>query len=501
MFLEFADKFRYGFPVDSLNGLSPIKRACMNTAKSALYGAFLTGCLLLVPARDAHAVEYAILPVNPAFIAPFGLLLLSIAFMPFINAEFWEKRYPVFCLALGSITTAYYFFILENIPRMIGTAAEYISFICLIGSLFVVSGGIHIRIRGRSTPMANVALLAAGAVLSNFLGTTGASMVLIRPYIRVNHYRISGYHIVFFIFIVSNVGGLLTPIGDPPLFLGYLKGVPFFWVITKVWHIWLTALAMILLVFYIIDRYNYKKLPDAMEHEIEEAGEHPTVDGLHNLVFLLVIIGAVFMKEPVRELFMIGAAVASYFTTRKQVHEMNHFNFIPIKEVAILFAGIFATMVPALDWLELNAGDIGITNPAQFYWCSGILSTVLDNAPTYLNFLSAAFGLHGLSVDDPVHMHAMLGNLPAQAMQQLQLVQATHVQPVMDNSWKYIQAISAASVLFGAGTYIGNGPNFMVKSIAEQSHVKVPHFTEYVLYYSLPILAPVFIVIWFVFFR
>jgi Na+/H+ antiporter NhaD/arsenite permease-like protein len=169
--------------------------------------------------------------------------------------------------------------------------------------------------------------------------------------------------------------------------------------------------------------------------------------------------------------------------------------------VAILFAGIFATMVPALDWLELNAGSLGITQPAQFYWCSGILSTILDNAPTYLNFLSASFGLHGLNMDDPVHMHAMLGNLPVSALQQLQILQASHLQPITGESWKYIQAISAAAVLFGAGTYIGNGPNFMVKSIAEHEHVKVPTFMEYVVFYSLPILGPLFIGIWLLFFR
>jgi Na+/H+ antiporter NhaD/arsenite permease-like protein len=469
--------------------------------KSALSCGILACCLLFMAPADVHALEYTIIPVHPSLIMPFALLLLAIAFMPFINASWWEKRYPFVCLILGSITLIYYFFILENAPRMISTAFEYISFIALIGSLFVVSGGIHIRIKGRSTPHANVILLAIGAVVSNLLGTTGASMVLIRPYIRVNRYRISGYHIVFFIFIVSNIGGLLTPIGDPPLFLGYLKGVPFFWVISRVWHIWLVALAAVLLIFYIIDYHEYKKIPDTMEHEIEETGEHGAVDGLHNVIFLLMIIGAVFLHEPVREMVMVIAAAASYFTTKRQIHEMNHFNFIPIKEVAILFAGIFATMVPALDWLELNAGILGILSPAHFYWCSGLLSTILDNAPTYLNFMSAAFGLHGLSVDNPTHMHAMLGSLTASGIQQLQLLQVSHLQPVTAQSWKYIQAISAGAVMFGAGTYIGNGPNFMVKSIAEHQHVRVPHFMEYVIYYSVPILGPVFIGIWLLFFR
>jgi Na+/H+ antiporter NhaD/arsenite permease-like protein len=317
----------------------------------------------------------------------------------------------------------------------------------------------------------------------------------------VNRYRISGYHIVFFIFIVSNIGGLLTPIGDPPLFLGYLKGVPFFWVITRVWLIWIIAVSFLLLIFYIIDYYNYKKLPDDMEHEVEAEGEHAYVEGLHNSFFLMLIIGAVFLNEPVREMVMIFAAAMSYFTTKKQIHEKNQFTFTPIQEVAILFAAIFATMVPALDWLELNALSLGISEPGHYYWCSGILSAILDNAPTYLNFLSASFGLHGLSVDNPLHMQAMLGMLTSPQIDHLQFLQATHLKPLTMESWKYIQAISAGAVMFGAMTYIGNGPNFMVKSIAEHQNVKTPHFVEYIFVYSLPVLIPLFLVIWFIFFR
>jgi Na+/H+ antiporter NhaD/arsenite permease-like protein len=469
--------------------------------KNALTAILLSGFLLFFPALSAHALEYAIVPVHPAMIAPFVLLLLAIAVMPFISAGWWEKRYAYVCLILSFFPLIYYFIILKNGPRMINTAFEYFSFIALIGSLFIVSGGIHIRIKGRLTPHANVILLAIGAVISNLLGTTGASMVLIRPYIRANRYRISGYHIVFFIFIVSNIGGLLTPIGDPPLFLGYLKGVPFFWVISRVWLIWIIAVSFLLLIFYIIDYYNYKKLPDDMEHEVEEEGEHAYVEGLHNSIFLMIIIGAVFLKEPVREMVMIFAAIASYFTTKKQIHEKNQFTFTPIQEVAILFAAIFATMVPALDWLELNALSLGISEPGHYYWCSGILSSILDNAPTYLNFLSASFGLHGLSVDNPLHMQAMLGMLSASQIEHLQFLQASHLKPLTMQSWKYIQAISAGAVMFGAMTYIGNGPNFMVKSIAEHQKVKTPNFMEYIFFYSLPVLIPLFLVIWFIFFR
>jgi Na+/H+ antiporter NhaD/arsenite permease-like protein len=461
----------------------------------------MAGCLFFSSPRDAFALEHAIAPVHPLMIAPFGLLLLAIAFMPLINAAWWEKRYPLVAAVLGAVPVLYYALFLENIQRMIGTAAEYFSFIVLIGSLFVVAGGIHIRIKGRSTPLSNVVFLAIGALVSNLLGTTGASMVLIRPFIRMNRYRITGYHIVFFIFVVSNVGGLLTPIGDPPLFLGYLKGVPFFWIFTRVWHIWIFAVSAILLIFYVIDTHYYRKLPDEMEMEIEEEGEQARVDGIYNVLFLLVIIGAVFLHEPMREFVMIGSAAASYFTTRRGVHEKNGFNFIPIREVAILFAGIFATMVPALDWIELNAGRLRITTPGEFYWLSGFLSTILDNAPTYLNFLSASFGLHGLSVDNPVHMEAMLGMLPSSELKDLLPPQASCLQPVTTHSWEYIQAVSAGAVLLGAGTYIGNGPNFMVKSIAEHNHVKVPGFMRYIFAYSFPVLVPIYACVWFLFFR
>jgi Na+/H+ antiporter NhaD/arsenite permease-like protein len=465
--------------------------------RKPVYIFFLLLAFLFICVSDASAIEYEIMPVNPGMIAPFILLLFAIALMPLVNIHWWERKYPAVAVGLGIIPVVYYFFVLKNGPRMIATGLEYLSFIALIGSLFVVSGGIHIRIRGRSTPIANVILLA----VSNVLGTTGASMVLIRPYIRTNKYRISGYHIVFFIFLVSNIGGMLTPIGDPPLFLGYLKGVPFFWVISRVWLIWLISVCAVLLTFYVIDRYYFRKMPNELEHEVEEEGEHAMVEGLHNVIFLLVIIGAVFLSEPVREIIMIGAAVASYYTTKREVHERNEFNFIPIKEVAILFVGIFATMVPALDWLELNAGKLGITDPAQFYWGSGILSSFLDNAPTYLNFLSAAFGLHGLSVDNALHMQAMLGTLSPNDLAHLQTLHVSIVQPVTAESWKYIQAVSAGAVLFGAMTYIGNGPNFMVKSIAEHARVKMPTFIGYMVKYSVPILLPIFTLLWYLFFR
>jgi Na+/H+ antiporter NhaD/arsenite permease-like protein len=436
-------------------------------------------------------------------ITPFVLLLLAIAVMPFINRHWWEHNYPLVSLAFGSITVIYYFFILKNGPRMIFTAIEYFSFIVLLGSLFVVAGGIHIRIKGRSTPLGNIAILGAGSVIANVLGTTGASMVLIRPFIRINRYRISGYHVIFFIFLVSNIGGMLTPIGDPPIFMGYLKGIPFFWVMKRVWHIWAISVIAVLLIFYIIDRRNYRKFQEGSGVQVKIDGEmdKTVVEGLHNIFFLGMILFGVFLHEPIREIVMITAAVASYLTTRREIHERNEFNFVPIKEVAILFAGIFATMVPALDWLELNAEKLGITKPGQFYWGTGILSAFLDNTPTYLNFLSAAFGLHGLSVDNIVHMRAMLGFLSPNELSHLEIMHGSNVYPVTETSWVYIQAISVSAVLFGAMTYIGNGPNFMVKSIAEQFNINMPSFFGYMVKYSIPILIPVFAGIWYFFFR
>lgn len=465
--------------------------------------AFIIFILFLSPlllVSDCLAMEYRIIPVHPVMILPFLMLLLAMAMMPLVHSRWWDRYYPAVSLSMSAIPIFYYLFFLHNAPRILATGGEYLSFIILIGSLYVVAGGIHIRIKGRSTPRTNVILLGIGAVIANILGTTGASMVLIRPYIRVNRYRISGYHIVFFIFLISNIGGMLTPIGDPPLFLGYLKGVPFFWCFIELWPIWLFATSSVLIIFYLIDRYYYNKLPAELEHEVEEEGEHAHVLGLHNIIFLIMIISAVFLSQPLRELIMIGAALASYQTTRREIHERNAFHFAPLKEVAILFAGIFATMVPALDWLELNAGMIGITKPSHFYWGTGILSSFLDNAPTYLNFLTAAFGLHGLNVDNGMHMQAMLGAFTAGNFSSFPPAGSSAFQPLTAISWQYIQAISAASVIFGACTYIGNGPNFMVKAIAEHAHVKVPGFFEYMLKYSLPILIPIFAVIWYIFF-
>jgi Na+/H+ antiporter NhaD/arsenite permease-like protein len=423
--------------------------------------------------------------IPPGLIVPFGLLLALIAVMPLTPPkvkQVWEHYYPHIAIGLGLLVVAVYLVKLPGGGAMVGhTLHEYFSFICLIGSLFVVAGGIHLKVKGEATPLENVVFLAIGAVAANVIGTTGASMVLIRPWIRMNKIRISAYHVVFFIFIVSNCGGALTPIGDPPLFLGYLRGVPFFWLIDHVIGQWLATIAAILAVFYVFDRRSFQHVPRAIQEQIKEP-ETWRFEGGINVLFLLVIIGGVFLPATffLRELVMLAAAAASFKLTPPLVHEENQFTFGPIREVALLFLGIFMTMMPALNYLDRHGREFGFVQPAQYYFASGSLSSVLDNAPTYLNFLELA---EATLVD-----RATLPAHPSGAVESdagvKQMIASAHMR-------RFIIAVSLGSVFFGAMTYIGNGPNFMVKSIAESAGVRVPTFFGYILKYSLPFLLPI----------
>jgi Na+/H+ antiporter NhaD/arsenite permease-like protein len=431
-----------------------------------------------VAVLDSPLLFAAAVDPHPAMILPFVVMLLAIALMPFINRHWWERHYPKVALGLGLITAVYYLAFLRNGSRMLHVAHEYSSFIALIGSLFIVSGGIHIRVKGQAKPWINCLFLFIGAVLSNFIGTTGASMLLIRPWIRMNKYRITSFHIVFFIFIVSNVGGCLTPIGDPPLFLGYLKGVPFWWVLEHCWEAWLVAVFGMIGIFYAFDQANFFRASLAVR-EKETAHETWKFDGLRNIVFLGVILAAVFLRQPpgLSEALMAAAALGSYFTTPKPIHQANDFNFAPIKEVAWLFAGIFATMVPALDYLEIHADELGLASEMRYFWSTGLLSAALDNAPTYLTFMAAAMGRHQLSLNSRDDVTAFLAQYDHELI-----------------------AISLGAVFFGAMTYIGNGPNFMVKSMAEQAKVKTPGFFAYLFQYAVPILLPFFVIVSLLFF-
>jgi Na+/H+ antiporter NhaD/arsenite permease-like protein len=467
---------------------------------------------------------------NPWMILPFGLLLGTIALAPVWAREWWLKHYPKVAYSLGAITLLYYLFSLHAYERVLDVGHEYVSFIVLIGALYVVSGGIHINVKGEATPHGNTLFLFLGALLANLLGTTGASMLLIRPWIGMNRHRISAYHIVFFIFIVSNVGGCLTPVGDPPLFLGYLKGIPFWWVAEHCWPMWAVGVGFLLALFYVLDVAHYRRAPREVRVQLAEAHDQWRFDGLWNIAWLAVILGAVFLSRPLfaREALMAGAAVGSWFTTRREVHQANRFDFHPIQEVAILFVGIFATMMPALDWLQGNAGRMGQPSPALFYWGSGLLSSLLDNAPTYLSFLSAAFGLfvdpeivakvqllvqdHGASLSRLTGPNAELIRHTFDALQKYHAAalasgrvgtEEIEVAFLLGNAGfnYYILAISIGAVFFGACTYIGNGPNFMVKIIADQQKIPAPGFGGLVFKYTLPCMVPMLVLIWLLFFR
>jgi len=462
---------------------------------------------------------------EPLLISPFIALLALIALGPLLFPTWWARHYPKAALALAAITLSYYLFFLPPAARetVQHTAIEYFGFIALVGSLYVVSGGIHITVKGEATPAENIRFLAIGAIISNLLGTTGASMLMIRPWIRMNKYRITAHHIVFFIFIISNVGGCLTPIGDPPLFLGYLKGIPFFWVVEHCWPMWLVGNGVLLLMFYVVDRRNYIKAPAAIREAVAEPPDRFRVQGIPNMLFLAVILLAVFIPPFFRETVMIVAAMTSWFCTKEETHKANHFDFHPIKEVAILFVGIFATMMPALDWLQSNANTLGTPTPGLYFWGTGILSSALDNAPTYLSFLSAAFGslVNGQTITEIsglVQNGGALGGVSEQVRATFDALQKYFPAALADKTVsreqiemafllgnaslnQYIVAISIGAVFFGANTYIGNGPNFMVKAIADQQKIRTPTFLGFVFKYTLPFMLPMLIAIWLIFFR
>ncbi len=410
---------------------------------------------------------------------PFVLILISIAVFPLAAPAWWFKNYAWVVLPLCLPVVARYLFWTHETERLLAAGHEYTSFIILIGSLYVVAGGVHISILGAFTPKHNLFLLGIGAALANVIGTTGASMILIRPYLRGNRWRLAPFHTVFFIFIVSNCGGALTPIGDPPLFLGYLMGVPFFWILEHLWFEWMVAISLLLLIFYVTDTWHFK-LQSVNRQEVARRFDRMLIEGKGNFIplamILIAVVGAAFLPEHLlwtRDAVILTSGVVSYLVTPKTIHERNSFDFHPIREVAILFAAIFVAMVPALDWLSHNAPSLNLNTAGSFYWATGLTSAFLDNAPAYLNFVAAAMGLNGASIHDK-------SQVAAWAMSHADI----------------LRSISISSVFFGAATYIGNGPNFMVKSICDQYNVQTPSFLVYIYKYSLPILLPVLVIVY-----
>lgn len=442
-----------------------------------------------------------ILPLWSIF--PFAGILLSIALMPLFVPHFWHHHFPKVSAfwALVFVVPFLYFFrvvAVHEIAHII--IIDYIPFILLLWALFTVSGGIYIKGSLEGTPAVNTVILLIGTILASIIGTTGASMLMIRPILRSNAWRVHKAHtIVFFIFLVSNIGGSLTPLGDPPLFLGFLHGVPFFWTM----HIlpqMAFASVVLLLIYFAMDSYYYKK-----ESKIAAPDSEPEplrIEGYYNFIFLAGIIGAVLFSGTVRlgEVNIFGIrqtiesltrdgvliimGLLSLFLTSNEVRRGNEFGWAPILEVAYLFAGIFITIIPALAILK--AGEHGalawliksVNTPAHYFWAVGSLSSFLDNAPTYLTFFNSALG----------KFYSGMPEAQAVAMLILEKI-------------PYLAAISVGAVFMGANTYIGNAPNFMVKSIAEEAGVKMPSFLGYMFKYSIPILVVLFIIMTFVFFQ
>jgi Na+/H+ antiporter NhaD/arsenite permease-like protein len=437
-------------------------------------------------------------------VLPFAAYLLVIALFPLVLAPFWEKNRNKLILAgIASLPVVGYLLAGHGHGPawLLHSAKEYAAFIVLLASLFIISGGIHLKGSLAGTPIVNTAMLAIGTILASFIGTTGASMLLIRPLLRANEKRTRKMHIViFFIFVVSNGGGMLTPLGDPPLFLGFLRGIPFLWTF-RLAGPWALVNAVLLVLFNVIDQVvlnrEERERPGSQLEEVQQVAEPLRIQGGLNFLWLLGVIGVIFamgtwggrisasadLQLLCQVAGMLAMAGLSLALTPKAIRASNRFTWGPIAEVAAIFAGIFVTMVPALKLLEIRGGELGLTKPWEFFWATGTLSSVLDNAPTYLTFSSLAVGvvngLHpgaGLTADN---LDGLL-RFPEGAL--------------------FLAAISCGAVFMGANTYIGNGPNFMVKAIAEEHGVKMPSFFGYLLW-SIGILVPIFVGVTFLFFR
>ncbi|MCI0362616.1 MAG: sodium:proton antiporter [Phycisphaerales bacterium] len=464
------------------------------------WGFLIVGALAfaLLILRSLIVGQHAPQPhVAPGFwglgIVPFILILASIAMLPLIpfTRHWWESNRNRLIVALSlSLLTVLYVIAssgIESVPAVLqeALASEYLPFIILLFSLYVISGGISLTGDLPAHPLTNATFLAVGAVLANVIGTTGASMLLIRALLQTNSERTRVTHtVIFFIFLVSNVGGTLLPIGDPPLFLGYLKGVPFLWTL-KLWLPWAFSVVILLAVYFVWDTLAYKRETIATIRRDEATRLPLRLRGSINFIWLAGIVLAVALLDqhkPVpgtswtpfpfmRELIMLGLVGLSLATTPQGMRARMDFNYSPIIEVAALFLGIFITMQVPLAVLRVYGGQSGLDQPWEYFWATGSLSALLDNAPTYLVFFETANAMTRAS--DPGV---------------LKLVTDGYIREDL------LAAISLGAVFFGACTYIGNGPNFMVKAIAERSGVKMPGFLKYMLYSGL-ILLPLFVVV------
>lgn len=420
-------------------------------------------------------------------LTPFVLMLGAIAVFPLTLNHWWEHNRNKLIIAIAlSVPIAIWLVAAGHWHELEHALIfDYVPFVVLLGSLFVITGGIRVTGDIEAKPLINTTFLAIGAVLASFIGTTGAATLLIRPVLQTNKERIFKVHtVLFFIGAVANCGGLLTPLGDPPLFILYLRGVPFEWFLELLPQ-WAMVNLLLLVIYFGVDTYFYDKEPiEAIKRDITEITPI-RIRGTLNFVWLLgVILSVAFLNEQyipafkelpaakfVREAIIAGLAALSLYTTPNEVREGNNFTWAPIEEVAYLFLGIFITMVPCVMYLEANAQSLGVSNAPQFYYATGALSAVLDNTPTALTFYSLAVGL---ALNTP----QMVAGVPDEIL----------------------KAISVSAVFFGSLTYIGNGPNFMVKAVAEENGVKMPDFFAYIYKFSLLVLLPIFLIVQFIFF-
>ncbi len=454
--------------------------------------------LLLTVAGTAAQAAEVVHSVPVYSLVPFILMLGSIAVLPLVAHHWWEsnKNKLIVSLILGLITIAW--IIVQNLTHGLdqhvlhelnhelkhAVLYDYIPFICLLGSLFVTTGGILVEGDIQSKPIVNTTILGIGAVLASIMGTTGAAMLLIRPLISTNKERKFKVHtILFFIATVANTGGLLTPLGDPPLFMMYLRGADFFWFL-HLFPEWLFANALILGVYFLVDTFMWKKESEEAKAFDRTNIEPITISGKINFIYLIGIVLAVAFINPgtfdfiksghptsyLRDGFMVLMAILSLATTKQVVRAKNQFNWEPIGEVTFLFIGIFITMVPALIYLNLNAAHLGMDSTMKVYYATGLLSGFLDNTPTAVTFYNV---VKGMALTSP----SMVAGIPD----------------------LFMISICVASVMFGSLTYIGNGPNFMVKAIAESQDIKMPSFFGYMIRFSLPVLVPIFILLQMIF--
>jgi Na+/H+ antiporter NhaD/arsenite permease-like protein len=403
-------------------------------------------------------------------VAPFVALLLAIAVCPLAVPHWWESNRNKLWVALALGFPVFVVYLAREPGALLHMAEDYVSFILLLASLFVISGGILLRGDLVATPLTNTAFLGLGALLASAIGTTGASVLLIRPVLQTNQERRRVKHtVIFFIFLVSNIGGMLTPLGDPPLFLGYLAGVPFEWTF-RLWPPWAVMVGILLLTYFVWDSTQYAREPLSVLQRDRTRTEPLRLRGNLNIVWLaLVVVAVALLQAPLREVALMALAALSLWRTPRAIRLANRFTYAPIVEVAVIFLGIFLTMIPALEILRRRGDELGVREPWQFFWATGTLSSFLDNAPTYMTFLALG---QGLGLPDEV-------------------VGVPHV---------ILAAISVGAVAMGANTYIGNAPNFMVKSIADEAGIKMPGFFGY-MSYSAVVLLPLFVVVTLLFFR